>query len=304
MELDKTQEENNAEKIRKVEDIVAELKSTLDKEKTEDLFNCLEPYFTETIDEVLSVVEDKIDILDEKFSNFVDDLNSDSSIDDLTASLQSVKDFSRELKDVITARIESLDEKFQLQLSLHKNNLNTSLVTKYAELKSSLARLEKTTEGISESIDKINPSLDKKITKSRSEVEEAISKLREEVFQKISTIGRGGNMNRNISIGGNSSVLSRYTDVNLKAGTNVAITYANNDTTKNVDVTFTGTGGIAPTIPTGTVNGVNLTFTAGSTPTIVFTEGGHFTNGFGVTITGLTIVFDAGLAPQQWIKYI
>ncbi len=55
---------------------------------------------------------------------------------------------------------------------------------------------------------------------------------------------------------------------------------------------------------TGTVNGSNLTFTAATTPTIVFTEGGHFINGFGVTITGLTIVFDQGLAPQQWIKYV
>lgn len=63
-------------------------------------------------------------------------------------------------------------------------------------------------------------------------------------------------------------------------------------------------GGGAPQIPTGTVNGINLTFIAATTPTIIFTEGGHFTNGFGVTITGLTIVFATGLAPQQWIYYL
>jgi hypothetical protein len=66
--------------------------------------------------------------------------------------------------------------------------------------------------------------------------------------------------------------------------------------------------GSAPTTPSGTINGSNITFTATTQPTIVFTEGGSFTNGFGVTITGsgsaYTIVFAAGLAPQQWIYYI
>lgn len=83
----------------------------------------------------------------------------------------------------------------------------------------------------------------------------------------------------------------------VAAGSNVTITVANG--VKTIAAT-----GSAPAIPTGTVNGSNLTFTAATTPTIVFTEGGHFINGFGVTITGLTIVFDAGLAPQQWIKYV
>jgi hypothetical protein len=66
--------------------------------------------------------------------------------------------------------------------------------------------------------------------------------------------------------------------------------------------------GSSPTIPSGIINGTNNTFTATTQPTIVFTEGGSFTKGFGVTITGsgssYTIVFAAGLAPQQWVYYI
>ena len=61
---------------------------------------------------------------------------------------------------------------------------------------------------------------------------------------------RGGSMNRNISIGGNPSTLSRYTDINLKAGSNVTITYANNDATQNTDITIAATGG------SGSVGGV------------------------------------------------
>lgn len=53
----------------------------------------------------------------------------------------------------------------------------------------------------------------------------------------------GGNMNRNIAIGGNTSVLSRYTDINLKAGPNTTLTYAYNDLTKYTDITLAATGG-------------------------------------------------------------
>lgn len=82
----------------------------------------------------------------------------------------------------------------------------------------------------------------------------------------------------------------------IAAGAGIGITVANGVKTIS---SVQGTSSI-----TGAVNGTNRIFIAATTPTIVFTEGGHFVNGFGVTITGLTIVFDAGLAPQQWIKYV
>ena len=63
-------------------------------------------------------------------------------------------------------------------------------------------------------------------------------------------------------------------------------------------------GGSSPTALTGIINGSNLNFTTATPATIVFTEGGTFTNGFGVTITGLAVVFAAGLAPQQWAYYL
>ncbi len=52
----------------------------------------------------------------------------------------------------------------------------------------------------------------------------------------------GGNANRNIAIGGNASVLSRYTDINFKAGTNVTLSYQNNDLSKYTDITIAPTG--------------------------------------------------------------
>ncbi len=92
----------------------------------------------------------------------------------------------------------------------------------------------------------------------------------------------------------NGALVGRAKNINF---TNAIISVAGDMAT--ISTSASVGGGI-----TGTVDGSNLTFVAATPPSIVFTEGGHFINGFGVTITGLTIVFDAGLAPQQWIKYV
>ena len=111
------------------------------------------------------------------------------------------------------------------------------------------------------------------------------------------------------SILSNGALIGMTNGLNLVAGTGMTISVSANSSGA-ITATFnsSGGGGGAPTIPTGTVNGINLTFTATTKPSIVFTEGGTFTNGFGVTITGsgssFTIVFAAGLAPQQWIYYL
>ncbi len=49
-------------------------------------------------------------------------------------------------------------------------------------------------------------------------------------------------MNRQIYING-ADFLKKYTDYNIKAGSNVTITYVDNNATKKVDVTFSATGG-------------------------------------------------------------
>lgn len=61
----------------------------------------------------------------------------------------------------------------------------------------------------------------------------------------------GGSMNRKITFGG-TDYLTRYTDINYKAGSNVTFTIANNNTTKMVDVTVAATGGGG-----GTVRSIN-----------------------------------------------
>lgn len=89
----------------------------------------------------------------------------------------------------------------------------------------------------------------------------SIEALRKEMNRLFST-GRGGAINRQMFIGG-ADPLKTYTDMNLKAGSNVTITYANNNTTKKVDVTFASSGGGGGS--TRSINSVAINTAAGST---------------------------------------
>lgn len=106
------------------------------------------------------------------------------------------------------------------------------------------------------------------------ELKEVIEGLKPEIAKRMHP---GGNMNRNIWVNGNSSVLSRYTDINLIAGTNVTLSYANNDTTKTTNITVAATGGggtgLNPQIPSGTINSSNTTFTTSGIVSIAFVDG-------------------------------
>lgn len=77
---------------------------------------------------------------------------------------------------------------------------------------------------------------------------------------------RGGSMNRSILVGGDKATLSKYTDVNLKAGAGVTITYSANQTTKYTDITISATGGGGGI--TRSVNVVATPTAAGNTPGI------------------------------------
>lgn len=94
-------------------------------------------------------------------------------------------------------------------------------------------------------------------------IKKEIERLERELLNRINNIPRGGNANRNIAIGGNVNALQPFTDINLKAGSNVTITYTPNQTTKYLDVTISATGGGGGT--TRSVNNISSDTTAGDT---------------------------------------
>lgn len=100
-----------------------------------------------------------------------------------------------------------------------------------------------------------------------SPLKQEIEMVRTDLISRIKE-NHGDHANRNIAIGGNTSVLSRYTDINLKAGPNTTITYAYNDVTKYTDITLAATGGGGGSV-TGiirSVNNVAVNTAAGAVP--------------------------------------
>ncbi len=100
-----------------------------------------------------------------------------------------------------------------------------------------------------------------------SPIKQEIQAVRSDLITRINNRGtHGGNMNRNIAIGGNTSVLSRYTDINLKAGSNVTITYAYNDITKYTDITLAASGGGGGSVGgiIRSINNISTSQTAGA----------------------------------------
>lgn len=100
---------------------------------------------------------------------------------------------------------------------------------------------------------------------------DSLESLRKDIMNRINNMPRGGgNQNRNIAVGGNTSVLSTFTDINIKAGNNVTITYANNQTTKYLDLTIAATGGGSSTA--GVVRSINTINTSQTAAAVAGTD--------------------------------
>ena len=144
-----------------------------------------------------------------------------------------------------------------------------------------------------ESLRKNLEVLDKKedlTPKIKEELEKKLTELRRDLLTLISNSQEkrgGGNMNRQIKVGG-TDVLTRYTDINFVAGSNITITAANDNTDKNVDITITGTAVATP---------------GGSDTQVQFNDGGAFGGDAGLTYNkttdALTVLGSYTLANNQ-----
>lgn len=178
----------------------------------------------------------------------------------------------REAEEGVSAKVSSVALNIKVlekELALLTKQRDSDL----SDLKAQLVELElfngiakKTLSDIELSITgiKADKSLESSIKVVKNDVEafrETIEKLRKEFTQRINNIG-GGSINRQIYIN-NVDALSKYSDINLKPGNNVTITYANNETTKRVDITITATGGAAGGI-TRSIDSIAVDTNAGS----------------------------------------
>lgn len=178
-------------------------------------------------------------------------LMADQLKEDTTESLKKVmQDFSDKIRNL---KAEILVE-FDNQLK-KVPDFSTKIYVLNDQLNSKIKDLEANTK---EEIKKISKS--DNLTSVKSELEVKFNEIRKEFRSRISNMG-GGNMNRNILVESNPSTLGRYTDLNIKAGSNVTLAYVNNDSLKTTDLTITGSGGGTP---------------GGSDTQVQFNNGGSF----------------------------
>ena len=198
----------------------------------------------------------------------------------------------KEIKALLT-KIESLDSQLSVQDSTSKyqgqtlEKIVSDFDSRLNKIGSQITDSEKSTTDRSLVVDnKFTES-----TKLSTSIKEELDKLRIDVMSRLANLG-GGNANRNIAVGGNTSVLSRYTDVNIKPGSNVTLSYANNDVTKYLDLTITSSGG------GGSVGGVVRSINRETTSQTMGADAGTdyvYVAGAGIALTLPTAVGNTNL---------
>lgn len=156
------------------------------------------------------------------------------------------------------------------QLRTEIDDLNIQLSTLEETRKSDIDKIKKSIPDLTDLEDrlgelttKLSARIDVLEEEEPQEIkdwQDTIDRLRIELINRINSIG-GGSMNRQITVG-NTDPLTKYTDINLKAGSNVTITTANNNATRRVDITIASSGGGGGS--TRSINSISTSQTAGS----------------------------------------
>jgi hypothetical protein len=183
-------------------------------------------------------------------AKLTDDLAKFKKDFNLTPMIESVKNFQQEFKKQKQAlltefetRIKAIPKSSDLTQDLTQLKMEFDRKLEAFKIRDDL--------GWKEDIENLQKQL-QDLVDNDIQADKNLHDTLEKKFQKtvdqmrVDILGRihgGGSMNRNIAVNGNTSVLSRYTDLNLKAGTNVTLASANNDTTKSLDLTITAAGG-------------------------------------------------------------
>lgn len=104
-----------------------------------------------------------------------------------------------------------------------------------------LSDLKISLDKLVEEVNKIEKYDDKVLKKEVKDLVDELEKVRKDFYNRLANLG-GGAMNRQ-ELFNSVDYLTKYTDINWKAGANVTFTVVNNNATKRVDITIAATGG-------------------------------------------------------------
>lgn len=161
-----------------------------------------------------------------------------------------IKNKELELNKLITQSREiRQDKSIENQISQLKDEIVSLSKEREAQavvLRSEIRNVEERIKGL---ISAFEREVESKIKETKdnaalkSEIEKEFEKIRIRLEEAIvGTFARpGGNMNRRIRVDG-TNALSKYTDINFVAGSNITLSVADDNTDKDVDVTITAAG--------------------------------------------------------------
>lgn len=284
-------------------------------------------------------------------------IRQEAEIRTVEGTKKEMKALRQDIESAFSALIESFD-KLKSELGQNEQNLNKTLTLRLDSLRTMLVESKTSYGGkyniLSGEIENIKndikdlsgrkiqiPDFSKQINKLESDFEKEILRVESNfekedttIFQNqidrltkdlseirtrtLSALSHGGQANRNMLVNGNSSTLSRYTDLNIKAGANVTLSYTNNDNLKTTDLTIASGAGSSinfadSEIPGGAVNGVNVTFSLAHTPnpttSLIFNVNGQTLSPAGVdmTLSGSTVTVNTAPPTTSaiicWYRY-
>lgn len=220
-----------------VEALKKNLEETVNIQTVDDVSNKLKQ-FQKKID--LSPILREVKSIGEQFFSKGKELQE--QIDSKEKELESIK------KLVVTNDVVGKDREKGLrgELKTLRESLSQLEVIQGGDFKTLLENIE----SVREIEDRVNKKIeelgvDKKFSKEEAkkvikELNELIDELRRDLLNKIANLG-GGSMNRQVLFGGVDR-LTRYTDYNLIAGTNVTFTVSEDNTNKRVNLTISSSG--------------------------------------------------------------
>ncbi len=226
------------------------------------------------------------------------------SVKDLQAETkQSEKDLLKEFETRIKAIKPSESKDFTSNIEALRNEF----ISKIVEIKGDTS-LKNEIDSLRKEIKLFTENDTEEDIAQIKAFDEKLKKLQAEINSRIANIG-GGSMNRAMYING-VDPLTRYTDVNFKAGPNMTISYTNNNTTKKVDITFTASGGgwgggivreidnVSSDTAAGNTSGTDYVYLVTGTTTITLPDATANTNLYTIKNVGTGVVTVATTSSQ------
>lgn len=166
---------------------------------------------------------------------------NETNLSQTKLSIKNLENNTSQKTSPLLKSLNSLQQEFSLSAEVTKVKEST-LAKLISDIQTSVQNLSDNTEkSKSENGKLVETSIKGSSEKLMVGFDKELKKIRSEFNSRIANIG-GGAMNRQINV--NSSVMSlKYTDINFKAGSNVTLTKADDNTNKRVDITITATGG-------------------------------------------------------------